>query len=831
MEKSDHQKNNLSHWEKLSVSKNIIENIQSFFCEKIHNILQKTDTIIVSKYAKYIPSIVLATSLAISTQIRRIENNSIVAEIAKQINTQLIDIINPIQSRINSYEQILYGIHGLFDSSEEITREEFRSYLNSLKLEINFPEISWISISKYVKWNKIENHISSVKSEWFPSYGKNIILWKEEYAPVIYIEPFVWKNLAVFWFDNFSDTPSKELLKKAQEFNEPMISHSLSLKKDKNLTPNNFLMTYPIYGKTISDSNNKERQENIFWWWSLIFNMDKLINNLYPNKISNIAIKIYDNPNENEDTLIFSSFPWNTFDSKLNIKKSKTLSILDKNWTFVIYLSAVDEKQVYSQWHLDNIVYLGTFITFLLTFLSYWFIKMRLNTLLLLKQQQESIEELKDMAEEMKYLAIHDSLTKIPNRLWFLEQLKRIFSLADRNDSKVAFMFIDLDKFKYVNDNYWHHIWDKLLIAVTRRIEHSLRWGDIIWRQWWDEFFAAMWNIKNIEIVSRIATKIIKLLKIPFTIENHEIHIWSSIWISIYPDDSKNITDLEKYADLAMYNVKWLWWNGHYFYTQSMQNDSEEYNFIENSLRYTIEKEEFSMVYQPIINISTWCISSIEALIRWNNHELWNIPPAKFIPIAENDIHNIESIGRWTIWCVCDQINQWKKEGLNIPRIAINLSAKQFLKESFQDDIMSILHEKNISPMQIWLEITEWSLFKNIDSAIKTINNLSQLGFTILIDDFGTGYSNLHYISKFSASILKIDASFISNIEINEDKQIVILIIALAHSLWMKTIAEWVETKEQYDILKSLGCDFIQWYYFYHPAKAEEIMKKLSSIV
>lgn len=831
MEKSHNKKNNLPHQQNWITSKHIIENIQSFFNEKINHIISMTDGIVVSKYGKHIPAVIFATSLAISTQLWRIENNSISYEISKQLDSQLLDITYPIQSRINSYEQILYWIHGFFDASEKVTREEFTSYLDSLKLETNFPEIPWVSVSKYVKWSEINHHISSIKTEWFPLYGKNIILWKEEYAPVIYIEPFKWHNINVFWFDNFSDVTRKELLKNAQILYKPMISHSLSLKQDEKAGTNNFLMTFPIYEKKFPHINDAEHQENIFWWWSLVFNMDDLINKIYPNKLSNIAIKIYADWVEDEDFLIYSSFHWNTFDSNFHIKRSKTIPVLNKKWTFVIYSSVLQEKTTHHEWYLNNIVYSGIFVTFLLTFFSYWFIKMRLDALLLVKQQQKSIKDLKNMAEDMKHLAIHDSLTKLPNRVWFLEKLNGLISLANRNDSKVAFMFIDLDKFKYVNDNYWHHIWDKLLVAVTLRIDNILRWEDIIGRQWWDEFFVAIWNFKDIEIASRVATKIIEVLKTPFIIENHEIHIWSSIWISIYPDDSKDITDLQKYADLAMYSVKSLGRNGYHFYTQSMQKDSEEYNLIATALRNAIEKKEFSMVYQPIVDISTWSISSMEALIRWNNPELWTISPAKFIPIAENDVHNIESIGNRTIWCICDQILQWKKEWLYVPRIAVNLSAKQFLKKSFQDDIMLILKEKNISPKEIWLEITEWSLFKDINNAVKTVNNLSQLWFTILIDDFGTGYSNLHYISKFSAWILKIDVSFVSTIETDEDKQIVILIIALAHSLWMSTVAEWVETKKQYDILETLGCDFIQWYYCYRPEKPEEIMKKLSSIV
>lgn len=812
------QLHHLKTVETIASSKRVLKTVPSFFAQKINKIIELTDSLVLSKVWKYLPAAIFGTSIAVSSVLWKLEFNSTTRDIEKLLDSQLLDITYPIQARFQAYEQILYGVHGLYDSSKDVTREEFQSYVKSLKLPKNYPEIPGISVSKYVPGKKIQSHISELKEEGFPQYGTKIVPWKSEYAPVIYIEPFEWKNINAFGFDNFSDETRKALLRESQEGFQPMLSEPIYLKQDNGKSTNMwFLLTYPLYGKLYTHETYQDRQKNIYWWGSLVFRLDDLINNVTQKHLSQLSVRIYDG-----DDLLFSSFDEKP-GSKFDIKRTKEITLSNRTWTFEIYSSALQEASTHHKGYLDNIFYSWIFVTLLLTLLSHGFIRTRLEAKRHLEEQELSILQLEQMSTDLKTRATHDALTGLPNRVGFLEKLEALLSLAHRNDEKVAFMFIDLDKFKYVNDTFGHQVWDALLVQVADKIKHILRAEDIVGRQGWDEFFVAIGNFHDIEIPAKVAGKIMKALEKPFYIDGYEIYIGSSIGISMYPDDSTLLEDLQKYADMAMYSVKWNGRNGYHFYTESMQKDAEEYSHISNALRNAIENQEFSMVYQPIIDMTSGKVTSMESLIRWNNPELGAVSPAKFIPIAESDLQNIDAIGKWTLEAVCKQINLWKNKNYYIPRVAVNISAKQFLSKDFEIELLEILRKHDVSPHFIGLEITEGSLFKDIDAAVDIVERLSQRWFTILIDDFGTWYSNLHYISKFSAGIIKIDKSFIGGIEHQEQKQIITLIITLAHSLGMQVVAEWVETQSQYAQLQTLGCDFVQGYLTWRPVKPGEV--------
>ncbi|NRH20838.1 EAL domain-containing protein [Candidatus Gracilibacteria bacterium] len=787
----------------------ITQKVIGFFQAKVENLISFTDLGMISRIGKKIPIGLSIVSILTTINVWYMERGSIIQNLSNQIDKQLSEVTFPIQGRILAYEQILLGTRGLFDSSNSITRDEYNSYISSLNLKKNFPEIQGISVSFSLTEANISQHIEAVQKEGFFDYGMGINFGHSEYAPVTYIEPFSGNNLNVFGFDNFSDATRKSIMKFSQENDEPAISDPVCLVQEKDgVIHSSFLMFHSLYGKKVPHTTSDDRKNNILGWSAVAFRFSDLIYQISPNGFKDIDLRIYDGTEEDAKKLLFDSYAGKTLQSRFGIKKLKTVNLANREMTFVIRSTVEFEKSMHHQEYLDNIIYTGGLATFLITIFSFIFL--------------QSIIRIVEGAT-------HDGLTGLHNRIGFLNGLKASLAHANRMGTSVALMFIDLDRFKHINDTYGHHIGDELLRQVAIRMQECIRIEDNIGRQGGDEFLLAISDLKNSDAASSVATKIINFLGKPFVIHGHEMFIGSSIGIALYPEDTRNIDDLQRLADLAMYSVKNNGRNDYSFYSIEMQKSSQEYQMIITALHHAIEREEFSMVYQPIVNVRSGKIEGMEALLRWNQPELGEVSPTKFIPIAESDSEIIGSIGKWTLRSVCEQIVLWKKSGIEVPKISVNLSAQQFLSETLVSDILDILEETGVFPHQIGLEITEGTFFKKIASAITIVDTLSDLGFEISIDDFGTGYSSLSYLRHFQASKLKIDQSFILDIDTEDGRAMIRAIIALGHNLRIKVVAEGVENLLQVLILKDLGCDYIQGYHYGKPENADKIFPRLVS--
>jgi diguanylate cyclase (GGDEF)-like protein len=419
-------------------------------------------------------------------------------------------------------------------------------------------------------------------------------------------------------------------------------------------------------------------------------------------------------------------------------------------------------------------------------------------------------------------MANHDTLTWLPNRNFFLERFKLAISNAQRSKKQIALMFLDLDNFKDINDTIGHDIGDELLKQVADRMKKCIRDEDMVARQGGDEFLVLLPDIVTPDSAGIVAKKLNETLARPFEIGEHVLHISASIGIAIYPDDSRTIDELMRYGDEAMYYIKAMWRNGYQFFSQEMHTKSSERQLLLSHLHNALPQRELSTYFQPIIQTSTSDIIGFEALMRWNNEELWAIPPDKFIPIAEES-GLIIPMENWIIRDVCKTIQSWKSMGYNkIPRVAINLSIQHFQSPTLIADIMTILDEMHISPKSIGLEITENMLIDDMNVAAQKIQELTEKGFEISIDDFGTGYSNLSYLRNFQFGKLKIDKSFIDDLDDKKNKLIVHWIITFAHTLNLKVVAEGVETRKQVELLKEMECDSIQGYYYWRPFDSEK---------
>ena len=415
-----------------------------------------------------------------------------------------------------------------------------------------------------------------------------------------------------------------------------------------------------------------------------------------------------------------------------------------------------------------------------------------------------------------------DFLTNLPNRFLFNDRFESALKHARKNDTQVSLMFIDIDKFKRVNDGLGYEVGDDLLKAVSERINKTLGEQHTVSRISGDEFMVFVSNISDVDEVLNIAHGISNSFNNPFEVNGHDIFMTVSIGISIYPYDGKEINTLVKNAETAMNRAKDISGNRYELYKHRMNSSSINKLMLENDMRRGIEKNEFELYYQPKINIKNSNIEGLEALIRWNHPIKGMVPPNDFIPVAE-ETGLIVDIGEWVLKEALLQQSKWQNESLYFGPISINLSAKQFKMQNLEEDILKTIDELNISHSSLDLEITETVAMESAEYTLKLMESLKEKGITFSIDDFGTGYSSLSYLKEFPCSALKIDKSFIDDIEKNDGFSIIRGIVAMAHSIKLKVVAEGVETKKQLQRLKDIDCDLVQGYYFTPPIPDYEV--------
>jgi diguanylate cyclase (GGDEF)-like protein len=427
------------------------------------------------------------------------------------------------------------------------------------------------------------------------------------------------------------------------------------------------------------------------------------------------------------------------------------------------------------------------------------------------------------MEELIRLQAFYDPLTNLPNRLLFNERFILETALAKRNQKKLAVLFLDLDHFKNINDTLGHVIGDKLLKDVARRLRACIRESDMVARIGGDEFNILLCDITVAEETAIGVKKILNTFKKPYVIEGHELHVSTSIGISIYPNDSELVDDLLKNADMAMYHAKESGRNTFQFYNAAMNIRARERMILENGLRLALERGELMAYYQPQVDIATGQITCVEALVRWQHPTLGVLPPTRFLPLAaESGL--IQAIDVWMLRTACAQTKAWQLAGFSPLCVSINLSARQFQDPRLAEIVAGVLKETDLDSRHLDLEITENVAMHDIELAIRKVTRLTGVGVRFSIDDFGTGYSSLSWLSKLPVQKLKIDQSFIKNIDATSDnKSIVSAIIALAHNLKLRVVAEGVESEAQLAFLRSSGCDDMQGYLFSKAVPPEKL--------
>ncbi len=443
-----------------------------------------------------------------------------------------------------------------------------------------------------------------------------------------------------------------------------------------------------------------------------------------------------------------------------------------------------------------------------------------------------------DKQRQIQELAFFDHLTGLANRTMFKETLENALIDCEKSDLMLAVMFMDLDRFKIINDTLGHHVGDMLLKLVSDRISSCIRGSDAIGRLTnrqtrnyisrlgGDEFTIMVPELKDPDNVALIARRINETLSAPFVIDGSEVFISTSIGISIYPLDGSNAEDLMKHADLAMYHAKERGKNGFQFYKKQLNIKAVERLEFENDVRKAVQNEEFVLHFQPQIDMQTGRIIAAEALTRWTHQQHGPISPGQFIPAIE-DLGLITPFTDWVIRQAGKQLSEWRQRGIEPIRVALNVSSKQFMHQQIPEKISSILEKYQLDGDLIELELTESVLAEQNADTLEILDSLKELGLAISVDDFGTGYSSLVYLKTFPIDVVKIDRFFVKDILTSkQDSSIVKAIVALAHSMEMKVIAEGIEEREQYQLLRELGCDYGQGYLF-SPAVSAEVLQEM----
>jgi len=437
------------------------------------------------------------------------------------------------------------------------------------------------------------------------------------------------------------------------------------------------------------------------------------------------------------------------------------------------------------------------------------------------------ITEIINYQQQLERQANYDGLTGLANRNLLQDRLRQGIAYAQRRSRRLALLFLDIDNFKLVNDSLGHEAGDRLIREVGLRLKAQMREDDTVARLGGDEFVVALFDIDGEETVLNAMQRIIAEMTRPFPFGDRDLYVTCSIGVSLYPKDGEDGITLLRNADTAMYRAKELGRNGFRFYTSDMNDRAVERLLVETRLRSALERNEFSLAYQPIVDLQTGQITSVEALARWNNPVDGEVPPARFIPIAE-ETGLILPIGDWVLRTACAQVKSWLDAGLPAVRVAVNLSARQFSRERLLQSIGAALASSGLDPHYLELELTESVLMQNADTVVETLRMLKAMGISLSIDDFGTGYSSLSYLRQFPVDRLKIDRSFVQDIDKDAGNALIVnAVTSLGRSLDLKVVAEGVETAAQMNFVRERGCHESQGYMICRPLAAGDMAELL----
>lgn len=723
----------------------------------------------------------------------------------KHFRNDIVNVHQLLLQNIANIETVLISLTAFHQASEDINSAELSSFSeNILKA---YPFINTILFSEKISNMGIIDFEEKMNNQGFinlkikPKPPKTSFADKTFYLPINFIEPMSPISANALGFDLLSFSKLKQLILHSISNNVVVASEEVRLKGQRKKA---HLIVKPIYLGRYPPNEIKERKRLLSGLAIVQLNLHQLLNTIHLSD-NNLKAEF-----KTSDTLNVSLFN--------HLIADEYFELYGKQFSLTLIRPLTANQ--FNPWQL---IFILVLFNCLFYFAKYFLHKRKIAE------------------AQIKQLAYYDTLTNLPNRTNFKEQVAIAIKEAIKNNTVGAVMFMDLDEFKRINDTLGHNVGDELLIQVSNRLTQQMRTNDsiispkmsskdnLVTRLGGDEFTVLLTQINTNKSIANVAERLQKSISLPFILNNHEVCVTSSIGIALFPQDGKQLEEILKHADTAMYHAKEKGKNNFQFYSREMGLIADKRLMLEQKLRHAIEKNELVLHYQPQVDTHTRKIIAAEALIRWHQTELGMIMPDEFIPLAE-ETGLIKSIGEWVLKESCRQNKEWQSKGLKSIPIAVNVSTIQFNQKDLLNQINNALQQSKLDSQYLELEITESLMMKNIDNAIKLIKQIAKLGINVSIDDFGTGYSSLSYLKKFPLKSLKIDKSFIADISKDEDGEMITkAIILMAQSLRLKVVAEGVEEMSQLEFLKQQDCDFCQGYYFSKPLPKSEFEALLKS--
>lgn len=735
-----------------------------------------------------------------------------------QANTD--GLCKAIQSRMLAYEQILRGGVSLFATMGDVSREQWTTYVKGLDVQQNFPGIHGLGYAAYVQADKKAEFLAKIRAQALPDYAIRPPGERSEYGPVTYLEPRSERNLKALGFDMLAEPTRHEAMVNARDTGKMAISAKLKLAAEPNQSQAfGFLVYIPVFTNGLPTRSVEERRVALRGFVNSPFRIDDLMNGFLQRYSEHMRLQIYDGEVASPEHLMYDQHSGAAekatplTSASLNVKKVQMV-FNNRAWTLVFTSPA---GPVHQDNHIPNLILaLGLTISLLIAALVY--------------NASAKVHLIRASQQRYFRLANFDALTGLPNRAMFLNRLDLQLSSSRPERNILALLFIDIDDFKDVNDSLGHHVGDALLKEVAARLQACVKPTDTLARLGGDEFTVMLCELSHENDASTTAQSMLNTMAAPFVIQQSSLQISLSIGITLFPADARTSDELLKNADQAMYAAKGRGKNQFRYFSNEMQESVKTRLRIVEILRRATEHKDFSIVYQPVINLSTGRMHKAEALLRLNNRELGEIGPDKFIPIAE-EAGLMNEIGNWVFHEAHSQVQQWRQRYDAHFQISVNVSPVQFKPPAHgQTTWLDLKASSPLTGEGLIVEITEGLLLDIDEHVTGRLIALRDKGIQVALDDFGTGYSSLSYLQKLDIDYIKIDKSFVGALHPDSDDVVLCAaIIAMAHKLGLKVIAEGVETHMQCDLLVQAGCDFAQGYYFARPQTAEQFEQLLQS--
>ena len=743
---------------------------------------------------------------------------------AYQFDEEASQVTELIKERMTNYEDALWGGVALIRANNsKVGYLKWKTYVNNLGIVDRYPGVNGLGIIYFVQKNDLNRHLE-YERKIRPNYKVHPAHKNEIYLPITYIIPVKGNEKAV-GLDMAHEKNRYTAAIKARDTGTSQITGPIILVQDNENTPG-FLFYAPFY----KDGKNKTKQERIENFLGLVYEpfiMKKMMRGVLSKQKRKVLVKIKDG-----DVVLFSDEDQEISKKYNRIRK---LKLYGREWQISIsatkgFSESLESNQPYT------ILFGGILIDVLLLFLfitisrsnkrAIHYAKLMTKEL---KGKNNKLELLNDSLEKTKkdleILAHYDSITKLPNRFSFKERLNELIRDAKKERKMLAVCYIDLDNFKIINDSFGHGLGDELLKEVSKAMQSLLREGNYLAHLGGDEFGLILNGVNSSELISRIVKEYVGISSKTFKVGHNKIKTTFSIGIAMYPAAGETPGILIKNANIAMYKAKEKGKNTFVFYDEDISKQKKRRQDVESLLKKAVENKELFLVYQPQICIESKKIYGVEALLRWHNDVLGDVSPEEFIPIAE-ETGVIGDIGTWVLQQVVWDIEALRKINEKL-EVSINVSVRQLEQDGFYDDLICLFKVNNLSPKGITLEVTETAIMQNPKQIIGTMKQLNDFGVSFSLDDFGTGYSSMSYLKQLPISSIKIDQSFVKDIEKDpSDAVIVKSIIRLSNALNTKSVAEGVETYEAYKFLKEQGCNYVQGFYFDKPLSLTELLNK-----